>query len=721
MDEATTGAHDTRLEHTAAEVRALACLTTATTLAVGDLVIHFSHGIGRFEGLRSIEAEGCRETIEVAYRDGTLYVPVEEIGLLWRYGTSQTQVKLDPLRSRAWGARKSRVMRRIGAIAQRLIGIAARRVTTNAPRLVAEDDAYRRFAKGFPFDPTPDQAAAIVETARDLASGRPMDRLVCGDVGSGKTEIALRAAFIAASAVIQTAVIVPTTLLARQHADTFCKRFAGFPAAIEVASRLVGKMSPLKRIAEGSVDIAIGTHTLLARGVTFDRLGLLIIDEEHRFGVAHKERLKQLSEGVHVLTLTATPIPRTMQLALSPIRDLSLLLTPPQGRRPIHTTVGPADPAVIKKALEAERTRGGQSFYVCPRISDIEPLYQQIQVALPGLRVAKAHGQLHSRELDRVMGAFGDGEFDVLLSTTIIESGLDIPSANTIVVHDAHRLGLAQLYQLRGRVGRSKTQGYAYLTYPAEENLGIDAKRRLDVLCSLDAVGAGFELANHDMDIRGAGNLVGEEQSGHIRAIGFELFQTLLNKAVAALQRGGPKSWSDVWVPRVDLGLAARLPPSYVQNTDDRTTFYWQLAHLESANAVAMLERDVIAEHGAMPPEASSLFRLARLRCACRELEIAELICGPRGMSLTPRPETRFDERLLAQAKQLGSVRRKRDGRLVIAAGTNETDRWAKVEMLLAIEPRDGRHRDSCLLTPPEPSPNSLVWRKARTSDARPR
>lgn len=688
MDEATpTRAQNIPLEHTAAEGRAFAALTTATALSVGDLVIHFSHGLGRFEGLQSMEAEGCREVIEIAYRDGTLYVPVEEIGLLSRYGAPQAQVKLDLLRSPVWGARRSRTLRRIGAIAQRLIGIAARRETTNAPRLIVEDDEERRFAAGFPFEPTPDQAAAIVDTARDLASGRPMDRLVCGDVGSGKTEIALRAAFIAACAGMQTAVIAPTTLLARQHADTFRKRFAGFPVTIEVASRLAGTASPLKRIAEGSVDIAIGTHALLARAVAFDRLALLIIDEEHRFGVEHKERLKQLSEGVHVLTLTATPIPRTMQLALSPVRDLSLLLTPPEGRRPIYTTVGPADAAVLKRALEAERNRGGQSYYVCPRISDIEPVFRLIQGAVPGLRVAKAHGQLPSKDLDRIMGAFGDGEFDVLLSTTIIESGLDIPSANTIIVHDAHRLGLAQLYQLRGRVGRSKTQAYAYLTYPAEENLGIDARRRLDVLCSLDAVGAGFELASHDMDIRGAGNLVGEEQSGHIRAIGVELFQTLLDRAVAVLQRGGNKNWSDVWVPRVDLGVSARLPASYVPHNGDRIAIYWRLAHLESATAVMALERDLATRHGPMPAEARNLFRLARLRDACREMEIAELLCGPRGMSLAPRPEAPFGETLLARAKQLGSVRRKRDGRLVIAAvGANEKSRWESVEKLLAIQ-----------------------------------
>ena len=518
-------------------------LTEVSSLSVGDLVVHADHGIGRFAGLATIEAAGePHDCLEVHYQGGDkLYLPVENIELLSRYGSDESGVQLDRLGGVGWQSRKARMKKRIRDMAEKLIKVAALRELRQAPIITPPESVYDEFSARFPYEETEDQNTSIDAVLDDLASGRPMDRLICGDVGFGKTEVALRAALLAVLAGKQVAVVVPTTLLSRQHFHTFTERFRGLPVKIAQASRLVGakELAEVKKgLKEGDINIVIGTHALLGNAIEFADLGLLVVDEEQHFGVAHKERLKQLREDVHVLTLTATPIPRTLQLALSGVREMSIIATPPIDRLAVRTYVTPFDPVILREALLRERYRGGQSFFVVPRIADLEDAAAFLAEHAPELKVGRAHGQMGSRELDQVMNAFYDRQYDVLLSTSIIESGLDIPSANTLIVWRADMFGLAQLYQLRGRVGRSKIRAYAYFTIAAEARLTPAAEKRLKVLQSLDTLGAGFILASHDLDIRGAGNLLGEEQSGHIREVGFELYQSMLEEAVRALGAG---------------------------------------------------------------------------------------------------------------------------------------------------------------------------------------
>ncbi len=448
-------------------------------------------------------------------------------------------------------------------MARALIKVAAQRLTREAPKLAAPEGAYEEFVTRFPFEETEDQQAAIDATLADLDAGRPMDRLVCGDVGFGKTEVALRAAFTAAMAGKQVAIVVPTTLLARQHFRTVQSRFQGLPLNVAHASRLVSP-ADLKAtkdgLANGSVDVVVGTHALLGKAIQFKDLGLLIIDEEQHFGVAHKERLKELRAEVHVLTLSATPIPRTLQLALTGVRELSIIATPPVDRLAVRSFVTPFDPLVVREALLRERYRGGQSFYVVPRIDDLGEVRDFLERHVPEVRVGVGHGQMAASDLEQVMGDFYDGKFDVLLSTTIVESGLDIPTANTLIVHRADMFGLAQLYQLRGRVGRSKTRAYALFTLPVNRTLTKGAEARLKVLQSLDTLGAGFQLASHDLDLRGAGNLLGDEQSGHIKEVGYELYQQMLEEAVAALKAGQELPDEEAWSPTISIGTPVLIP-----------------------------------------------------------------------------------------------------------------------------------------------------------------
>src|SRR5215510_13644857 len=544
-------------------------IAEVTSLTAGDLVVHVDHGIGRFVGLRAIEAAGApHDCLEIHYAGGDrLFLPVENIELLSRYGSEETHVDLDRLGGGAWQARKARMKSRIREIANELIKIAAERQLREAPRFNVEHGPYDEFCAGFPYEETDDQQVAIDTVLGELASGRPMDRLICGDVGFGKTEVALRAAFVAAMNGRQVAVVVPTTLLARQHTKTFTERFRGFPVKIGQASRLVtGKeLAQVKKgMAEGDIDIVVGTHALLGKSIKFKDLGLLIVDEEQHFGVAHKERLKQLRAEVHVVTLTATPIPRTLQLALSGVRDLSIIASPPVDRLAVRTFVAPFDPVIVREALLRERYRGGQAFYVCPRIEDLAGVKDFMDKHVPEMKVAVAHGQMPPTMLEDIMSAFYAGTFALLLSTTIIESGLDIPTANTLVVHRADRFGLSQLYQLRGRVGRSKLRAYSLFTLPVVGKITSQAERRLKVLQSLDTLGAGFQLASHDLDIRGAGNLLGEEQSGHIKEVGFELYQQMLEEAVTSLKAGITAPVADKWSPQITVGTPVMIPEDYV-------------------------------------------------------------------------------------------------------------------------------------------------------------
>ncbi|MGA7457947.1 MAG: TRCF domain-containing protein, partial [Methyloceanibacter sp.] len=495
------------------------------------------------------------------------------------------------------------------------------------------EGVYDEFSARFPYEETEDQEASIGAVLGDLASGRPMDRLICGDVGFGKTEVALRASLIAVLAGKQAAVVVPTTLLARQHFHTFTERFRGFPVKVAQASRLI---TPKERaevkagIKSGDIDIVIGTHALLAKGIEFADLGLLIVDEEQHFGVQHKERLKQLREDVHVLTLTATPIPRTLQLALSGVREMSLISTPPVDRLAVRTYVMPFDPVILREALLRERFRGGQTFFVVPRISDLDDAAAFLKEHAPELKVAHAHGQMGSRELDQVMNAFYDRQYDVLLSTSIVESGLDIPSANTLIVYRADMFGLAQLYQLRGRVGRSKIRAYAYFTIPADARLTPAAEKRLKVLQSLDTLGAGFVLASHDLDIRGAGNLLGEEQSGHIREVGYELYQSMLEEAVAAL-RGGDGVVEDQWSPRINLGTSVLIPEEYVPDLQVRLGLYRRLSGVESHEAIEAFAAELIDRFGPLPQEVRHLLDIVEIKGLCRQAGIEQIDAGPKG------------------------------------------------------------------------------------------
>ena len=617
-------------------------LSEVAGLNEGDVVVHVDHGIARFAGLKTIEAAGApHDCLELHYAGSDrLFLPVENIELLSRYGSADTEVQLDKLGGGNWQARKAKLKKQLLEMADALIKTAAERLLKTTEPLVLPEGLYDEFASRFPYEETEDQLSAIESVIDDLALGRAMDRLVCGDVGFGKTEVALRAAFVAGMAGLQVAVVVPTTLLARQHYKTFVERFHGLPIKIAQASRLVGAkaLSAAKAgIADGTVDIIIGTHALLGKSIKFRDLGLLIIDEEQRFGVKHKEQLKKLRSNVHVLTLSATPIPRTLQLALTGVRELSLITTAPVDRLAVRSFISPFDGLVVREALLRERFRGGQSFYVCPRVSDLAERFEWLNSHTPELKVEVAHGQMAPGELEDVMNAFYDGQFDVLLSTTIVESGLDIPTANTMIVHRADMFGLAQLYQLRGRVGRSKTRAYALFTLPANRVLTPTAERRLKVLQSLDTLGAGFQLASHDLDIRGAGNLLGEEQSGQIREVGYELYQQMLEEAVAQLKDGDETFSEGKWSPQISVGTTVMIPENYVPDLTLRMGLYKRLADLDEAVDIDAFGAELIDRFGPIPEEVDHLLKIVFVKSLCRRANVEKLDAGPKGVVVSFR------------------------------------------------------------------------------------
>lgn len=617
-------------------------ISEVSTLGEGDLVVHIDHGIGRFEGLRSIEAAGApHDCLEIVYHGGDrLFLPVENIELLSRYGSSEGDAHLDRLGGTAWQVRKAKLKKRLLEMADQLIAAAAKRALRSAENLPVPDGLYGEFVARFPYDETEDQLNAVDSVLDDLVTGRPMDRLICGDVGFGKTEVALRAAFVAVMNGKQVAVVVPTTLLARQHHKTFKERFAGLPVRIEQASRLVtGKTLNETKAAmkDGDVDIVVGTHALLGKSIEFSNLGLLIIDEEQRFGVKHKERLKELKSDVHVLTLSATPIPRTLQLALTGVRELSLITTAPIDRLAVRTFISPFDGLTVREALLREHYRGGQSFYVCPRVSDIRLIREFLDEKVPELKVAVAHGQMGVSELEDVMNAFYEGRYDVLLATTIVESGLDVPRANTLIVHRADMFGLAQLYQIRGRVGRSKTRAYAIMTTPVNKKLTKSAERRLKVLQSLDSLGAGFQLASHDLDQRGSGNLLGEEQSGHVREVGFELYQQMLEEAVAQQKAGGELEDDGKWSPQITVGTPVLIPESYVPDLNLRLNLYRRLADLADAKEIDGFGAEMIDRFGPLPDEVEHLLKIVFIKGLCRIANVEKVDAGPKGVVLTFR------------------------------------------------------------------------------------
>jgi transcription-repair coupling factor (superfamily II helicase) len=540
------------------------------------------------------------------------------------------------------------------------------------PGVVAEpDSSYPQFVDRFPYEETDDQDRAIEDVLKDLEAGKPMDRLVCGDVGFGKTEVGLRAAFVMAMSGKQVALVCPTTLLARQHYKNFVERLQGFPINVGRLSRLVPAAEAKKTkegLADGTVDIVIGTHALLAKSIQFKRLGLVIVDEEQHFGVTHKERLKALKADVHVLTLTATPIPRTLQMAMSGLRDLSVIQTPPIDRLAVRTYVAPCDAVVLREALLREHYRGGQSFFVAPRIADLPQIEEWLREQVPEVKFVTAHGQMSAGQVEERMSAFYDRKYDLLLSTTIVESGLDIPSANTLIVYRSDRFGLAQLYQLRGRVGRSKTRAYAYLTMPADRSISEAAMKRLQVLADLDSLGAGFQLASHDLDIRGAGNLLGDEQSGHIKEVGFELYQSMLEDAIVELKAGGAARQEE-FTPQISIDAPILIPEHYVPDLDLRMGLYRRLGDLEDRRAIDEFAAELIDRFGALPDETANLLRIVEVKLNCKAACIAKLDLGPRGAVVTFADGGFPDlQALLGYIERLkGSAKLRPDSKLVIA------------------------------------------------------
>ncbi|MES2294568.1 MAG: transcription-repair coupling factor [Pseudomonadota bacterium] len=617
-------------------------LSEASSLAPGDLVTHIEHGVGRYLGLKAIAALGApHDCLELQYDGGKLFLPVENIELLTRYGSDEGHAQLDRLGGAGWQQRKARMKERVRAIAAELIRIAAARELKSLPPIEPPHGLYDEFCARFPYQETEDQEKAIAETIADLGKGRPMDRLVCGDVGFGKTEVALRAAFVAAMAGEQVAVVVPTTLLARQHYRGFADRFMGFPVQVRQLSRFVDvkeARETKEALADGTVDVVIGTHALLAENIKFKRLGLVIVDEEQHFGVTHKERLKNLKADVHVLTLTATPIPRTLQLALSGVRDLSLITTPPIDRLAVRTFVTPFDPLVVREALLREHYRGGQSFFVAPRIADLREADAFLKATVPEVKTMVAHGQMSPGMLEEVMTAFYERKIDVLVSTNIVESGLDIPTANTMIVQRADMFGLSQLYQIRGRIGRSKSRAYAYLTTPPDRKLTDTATRRLEVLQSLDQLGAGFSIASHDMDIRGAGNLLGEEQSGHVREVGIELYQEMLEEAVSSLREGGDGDQiAEQWSPAINLGASVLIPEHYVADLNVRMSLYRRLSSLETRGDIDAFAAELIDRFGPLPDEVQHLLEIVAIKQLALAAGVEKIDAGPKGGTIAFR------------------------------------------------------------------------------------
>ena len=615
-----------------------AFLAELQALSRGDLVVHFEHGIGRYLGLEPIPVgKSKHDCVALEYAGGDkLFIPVENIDVLSRYGSSEQAVPLDRLGGEAWQRRRAKLKERITAIAGELMQVAAARALRQATVLATDPATLGQFVDRFPWAETEDQERAIGDVLGDLESGRPMDRLVCGDVGFGKTEVALRAAFVAAMAGQQVAIVAPTTLLARQHYQNFAERFAGFPLQVGRLSRLVSAKEATETregLENGQIDLVVGTHAILSKSTTFKNLGLVIVDEEQRFGVTHKEKLKQLRADVHVLTLTATPIPRTLQMAMSGLRELSTIQTPPVDRLAVRTYVMEWDDMVVREALLREHHRGGQSFIVVPRISDMADVEEWLREHAPEIKSVSAHGQMSPSEVEERMGAFYDRKYDVLLSTTIVESGLDIPSANTIIIHRADRFGLAQLYQLRGRVGRAKLRAYAYLTHPAGVALSEVAQKRLKVLGDLDSLGAGFQLASHDLDIRGAGNLLGDEQSGHIREVGFELYQAMLEEAILAakaIEMGlGPAR--DKVSPQITVDAPIMIPDDYVPDLAVRMALYRRLNQAEGQHEIESLAAEMIDRFGDLPQPTKNLIRLIEIKQQAIGANIAKIDVGARG------------------------------------------------------------------------------------------
>jgi transcription-repair coupling factor (superfamily II helicase) len=636
-------------------------ITAFTDLAVGDLVVHDDHGIGRYLGLRTMhvgDRQGDFLLLEYA-ESNQLYLPVERLDLISKYLGGDTEAaRLDRLGGASWQRVKESVRAALREMAEELLKLYARRALAEGHAFTRDTAWQREFEAAFRFEETPDQLRAITEVKQDMEGRRPMDRLVAGDVGYGKTEVALRAAFKAVADGFQVAVLVPTTVLAQQHWSTFAERFAAFPVRVELLSRFrstAEQKAVVEGLGTGAVDVVIGTHRLLSKDVAFKNLGLLIVDEEHRFGVAHKERLKQFRAAVDVLALTATPIPRTLYMSLSGVRDMSVIETPPLDRLPVDTVIRRFSKDVIREALERELRRGGQVFFVHNRVQSLPSMVRLLGELVPDARLVMAHGQMRERELEAAMVKFVSGQADVLVSTAIIESGLDIPASNTIVVNRADRFGLAQLYQLRGRVGRERQQAHCYLLIPADGRVDEQAQRRLRVLQELTELGSGFKLALRDLEIRGAGNLLGAQQHGHIAAVGFDLYSKLLAEAVREL-KGEPTTATIE--PVVSVDIEGFLPEDYVSEINQRLALYKRLAGAHTDAEVADLRAELADRFGPLPAPAEQLLDIVRIRVAARPLGVERIEAGGGRALVTFAASTSLDAQRL-----VGAIQRSR-GRL---------------------------------------------------------
>jgi len=654
-------------------------LRDLSELKIGDPVVHAQHGIGRYQGLVELDlGEGRNEFLLLEYEGGDkLYVPVSQLEVISRYSGAQAEAApLHKLGSGQWDRARARAARQVRDTAAELLALYARRAARQGHAFRASAHDLDAFADGFGFEETADQAAAIEAVARDMAAGKPMDRLICGDVGFGKTEVALRAAFLAVADQRQVAVLCPTTLLAEQHFQTFSDRFAEWPVRIAELSRFRSSKESaeiVKATADGRLDIVIGTHKLLSKGVKFARLGLVIIDEEHRFGVRQKEALKALRAEVDVLTLTATPIPRTLAMSLEGIRDFSVIATAPQRRLAIKTFVAPWSEGRIREAVLRELKRGGQVYFLHNEVESIGRMHERLARLLPEARIAVAHGQMRERELERVMRDFTAQRHNLLLCTTIIETGIDIPTANTIVINRADKFGLAQLHQLRGRVGRSHHQAYAYLLTPDEEALGAQAKKRLEAIQMMEELGSGFYLAMHDLEIRGAGEVLGESQSGEIQEIGFSLYASMLEKAVRRLKAGKGAELEDTLDVSIEVNLhtPALLPADYCSDVNERLTLYKRLSNCDSAEALEAMREELVDRFGELPEPARALLECHALRLAARPLGVARIDATHEALQL------QFVERPPLEAQKIiDFVQRRRGARL---AGQNRLRLEAKM------------------------------------------
>ncbi|MFV0431287.1 MAG: transcription-repair coupling factor [Alphaproteobacteria bacterium] len=619
--------------------RAEDLIMQASSLNEGDFIVHIEHGVGQYEGLETVTAlDAPHDCLKLVYSGGDrLFVPVENLDLLSRYGGDSETVSLDKLGSTAWQTRRAKAKGRINEIATELMAIAAQREVKKGIMMQVSQGAFEEFCSRFGYRETDDQYNAIADVLNDLTSGKVTDRLVCGDVGFGKTEVALRAAFITALSGYQVAIIVPTTLLARQHYQNFVQRFEGFPVNIKQLSRLVSPKEA-KQVKEdlkaGKIDIVIGTHALLSNDVQFKRLGLVIVDEEQHFGVSHKEKLKKLRNNVHMLTLTATPIPRTLQMALTGVRDLSIIATPPVDRLAIRTFVQAYDSVTIREAILREKYRGGQSFFVCPRLKDIRKIEEKLKKSLPEIKIGIAHGQMPIKSLEETITAFVNQEFDVLLSTQIVESGIDMPNVNTIIIYRADMFGLSQLYQLRGRVGRSDIRAWAWLITEPKKQISKTALQRLEVMQTLDHLGAGFSVASHDLDQRGAGNLLGEEQSGHIKEVGIELYQKMLEEAVLAAKnkQTNDSNEDNLWSPKINMGIAVMIPEVYVPDLDLRMSIYRKIANVGELQNLEDIASEMQDRFGELPEEVENLLNISAIKIQCKKLNIQQLDVGSKAI-----------------------------------------------------------------------------------------